>query len=38
MFDAANGGLNVVITKSAPTTDGTGWTGAIVNTSGVTVH
>jgi hypothetical protein len=36
--NAGNGGLNVFITKSGPTANGTGWIGEITNTSGVTVH
>ena len=36
--NAGNGGLNVNITRSAPTADGTGWRGAIMNTSGAPVR
>jgi hypothetical protein len=36
--DGANAGANVFITKSAPTTDGTGWIGSIQNNSGATVN
>ena len=36
--NGASAGANVFITKSAPTSDGTGWIGSIQNNSGVTVH